>query len=178
MRMRSPHHIRQASLSWHNLDNFADRELEEMRISFKGGDKRALARAIQMSAVAKIPLPDWAGTAFKAAFESMESFDAKSWDDFLGGNPKGAKRLAAAKKNHRWEQIILKVLGEMPPDAPIGADFYRGLANGVRRREGGAGITEAQAKKLYNRLHKYARLPAKPRPPRHKSPAGSRNQTR
>jgi hypothetical protein len=130
-------------------------QLDKLAIAYAAGDKRALAVAIQLSGGRGLVTPEWVVTAFKAGLDAMMECEATSWDEILGGNPKG-KRLANAQRNRRWTLAIVELLEDHPAGS-INADFFEALA--VRLRNAGHQyITGAHVRKLYYQLPDAVRL--------------------
>jgi hypothetical protein len=66
-------------------------DLKECRQQFEAGEKFALTRAIRNCAQHDLVMPEWVARGYIRAFDAVNGFRARSWDEVLGAPvPKGA----------------------------------------------------------------------------------------
>jgi hypothetical protein len=109
---------------------FVRHQLEELRVQFESGNRYALMVAIRKCAFHQNELPDWAARAYVGAFDAVNNYLAKSWDDVFGpALPKGvhlraqqARRLRVFKVGNAIRERLLRggiesVMDKQPPPA-------------------------------------------------------------
>lgn len=84
--------------------------LDSMKIAFEGGDSFTLMRAIRLCANHDLVMPDWVRRGFILAFDKVNGYRAKSWDEVFGKPlPKGANLNALRKKREKsilvWNEV-------------------------------------------------------------------------
>jgi hypothetical protein len=86
---------------------YATKQLNDLEISFKNGDKSSLMFAIFVCASTGLPLPPWASFAYSNAWADTIVFAKyKSWDAAFGlPYPKGA-HLNAIRKERRLKNKV------------------------------------------------------------------------
>ena len=84
--------------------------LEYAKRQFDGGDRSGVLASMYLCMFMKVPPPEWLRDAFIEAYESVASFEAKSWDDAFGKpHPKGARLKDRKKHAELAYPIILRV---------------------------------------------------------------------
>lgn len=86
------------------------RSLDEMKITFEGGDSFTLMRAIRLCANRDLVMPDWVQRGYIQAFDKVNNYRAKSWDEVFGKPlPKGANLNALRKKREKSILVLNQI---------------------------------------------------------------------
>ncbi len=103
---------------------YALQELEQLRERYESGDKYALMLTIRLCANHGMVLPEWAAGAYIKAFDTVNGYRSKSWDEVLGNPlPKGAN-LNAKKKKRELQFAVLLDVQELSKDNPIDESLF------------------------------------------------------
>jgi hypothetical protein len=94
--------------------------LEEIRTRYENGDDYALMLAIRMCANHDLVMPEWVAKAYIRAFDTVNGYRAKSWDDVFGHPlPKNAQLAALRKKRMKAAKVWTEVNKRHKAGAPI-----------------------------------------------------------
>jgi hypothetical protein len=84
--------------------------LEIYRENFQNGNKYSLMLAIRICANHDLILPDWVSKAYITAFDGVQNYRNKSWDEVFGApNKKGTNLNASRKKRELKLAVLLEV---------------------------------------------------------------------
>jgi hypothetical protein len=109
---------------------------EKVERLFHNGDKHVLLSVIAQCVLLKLPVPDWARSAFLDAWVSQP----KSWDDVFGRPlPKGKSSTIARKHDEKEDGIVVDV---GTAKAPIDEDLFKKVGKKYN-------ISGATAKRIY-----------------------------
>jgi hypothetical protein len=139
---------------------FRHEQLLRCEEDYRGGNKRALATAMQICFEGDRPIPDWVRNAWAQAHGAMTDSAAASWDDFLGGNARTPKRLANNARKAAIQKLMVAWLDRYQDEIErIDNDFFARMAEALS-------VGVHQAKDVYfNVMPTGARLVAKRRFP-------------
>lgn len=102
-------------------------ELIALGQAFEAGDKWSLMLAIRKCANHDMPLPEWARSAYIAAFDTVLNARSKSWDEVFGmPYPKG-QHLAAIRKKRTLRYAVcneIKTIRKMEPGTAIDEGLF------------------------------------------------------
>jgi hypothetical protein len=122
--------------------------LEQCRERYEGGDKLYLLYCLNYCMMNNRPIPPWLATAFRQAYDKVDMYEVKSWDDVFGRPLKKGKRLAT---EHRNMKIVHPLFLMIRDRHEAGAAINKELFNEVGAEFGVSGTV---ASELYYKLLK------------------------
>ena len=102
-------------------------EMEQLRTRYEQGEKFALMLAIRKCANHDLIMPPWVGAGYIAAFDTIQNYHSKDWNEvFDCPIPKGAQLAALRKKRNLEFSVFNEVvrIRQCDPDQPIDAGLF------------------------------------------------------
>jgi len=98
---------------------------DDWRQHYEGGDNAALPQCLNHCMTFNVPIPEWAATAFCAAYDKIHQYEVKSWDDVLGRALAKGKRLATEQRNVKiWVPLFREIVRRHRSGAAISKELF------------------------------------------------------
>jgi hypothetical protein len=100
---------------------------EGCRELYEQGNHWCLMQTIALCAEHRVPLPDWAASAYLKAYKDVGSAQAMSWDEVFGRPwPKGTHKSAAQRESKLRNKVGMRVrqILQDEPGTPIDSGLF------------------------------------------------------
>jgi hypothetical protein len=122
-----PDWLRGPSSQWNSINN-----IKTCKKQYLDGDKGAALYALHLCMLDNLPPPKWVQKAFIQAYQTINSYNAKSWDEVFGRPyPKNTQLKARQKRRELSASVYHRISHKLSenPNIPIDEFLFQTVAD-------------------------------------------------